>query len=99
MLAPTNTAARVARSDGMTFHKFFGFNNKVPVDISSRSSIPSPLWVDEGSMISGQMWRALYDIHRQFGEGSDCTDPVQFICTGDPDQCLPVEPRSQLLRG
>jgi len=99
VLAPTNSAARVARGDGVTFHRFFGFNSKMPPDLSSRSSIPSPLWVDEGSMVSGQMWRALYDIHRQFGEGSDCPNPVQIICTGDPDQCLPVEPHSQLMRG
>ena len=99
VLAPTNSSARVARSDGVTFHKFFGFNNKVPVDISSRNSIPSPLWVDEGSMVSGQMWRALYDIHRQFGEGSACPNPVQFICTGDPDQCRPIEPGARLARG
>ena len=55
-----------------------------------RSTAPDLIWADEHSMMTEQMWGALYDLYRMYGKDSGCDNPIQFLVTGDADQCAPI---------
>ena len=93
IIAPTNAAALNAGGDeGRTFHRFFCLNgSRISSKFRKRGNVPDVIWVDESSMVTEQMWEALYTLYRMYGKDSGCGSPIQYIITGDPDQCAPID--------